>query len=65
MYASLVGHTEIVKLLLGQEGIDVNAINVYLFSSNFISIIFYFKIIHGIYSNYLIQQFIMQLNWFK
>ena len=29
MYASEYGHTEIVKLLLEQEGIDINAKNVY------------------------------------
>ena len=31
IYASQKGHTEIVKMLLEQEGIDVNAKYVYLF----------------------------------
>ena len=39
MKASARGHTEIVKILLEQEGIDVNAKNVYLFILKFISII--------------------------
>ena len=31
MYASENGHTEIVKLLLEQEGIDINTKDAYLF----------------------------------
>ena len=30
MYASRNGHTEIVKMLLEQKGIDINAKDVYL-----------------------------------
>ena len=30
MYASVCGHTEIVKILLEQSGIDINAKDVYL-----------------------------------
>ena len=46
---------ESTKLLLEDEKIDVNAKDVYLFSSVFISINFNFKIIIGIYSNYFGQ----------
>ena len=38
MYASAKGYTEIVKLLLGQKGIDFNAKDVYLFHSLFVFI---------------------------
>ena len=31
MFATEFGHTEIVKILLAKEGIDVNAKDVYLF----------------------------------
>ena len=31
MYASRNGHTETVKMLLEQEGIDINAKDAYLF----------------------------------
>ena len=61
MWASFRGNIEIVKLLLGHEGIDVNAKNVYLFSLMFISIIYYFKIIIGIYSNNLRQHLFLHL----
>ena len=53
MLASNNGHTEIVKILLDQEGIDIGAKNnIKLFLSIFILIILYFKIIFGNYSNY-------------
>ena len=39
MIASENGHTEIVKLLLEQNGIDINAKDVYLFYMTFFSII--------------------------
>ena len=39
------GYTEIVKILLKKDGIDINSKNVYLFSSKFQLIIRYFKII--------------------
>ena len=55
IWASFEGNTEIVQLLLSHEGIYVNAQDVYLFSSSFTSIIWYFKIIIGIYLNYLRQ----------
>ena len=55
--ASFDGHTEIVRLLLAHEGIDVNAKDFYLCSSKFISIIFNFKITIGIFSNYFKQHF--------
>ena len=45
MWASANGYTEIVKILVKQEGIDINAKDIYLFYSKFISIILYFKII--------------------
>ena len=35
MHASVKGHAQIVKLLLGQKGIDVNAGNIYLLHSMF------------------------------
>ena len=37
MYASANGHTEIVKLLLKQEGIDINIKDVYVLGMIFIS----------------------------
>ena len=40
MYASYNGHTEIVKILIEQEGIDINAKNISLFLFIFISIIY-------------------------
>ena len=39
MVASEECHTEIVKLLLAKEGIDINAKSVYLFYLLFVSII--------------------------
>ena len=48
MYASKKGSTEIVKLLLEQKGIDVNAKNIYLFCLELISTIFNFKFKFGI-----------------
>ena len=39
MMGSRYGHIEIVKLLLEQEEIDINAKNIYLILSMFISII--------------------------
>ena len=39
IYASEKGHTEIVKLLIEQEGIDTNDEDVYFFYSTFVSII--------------------------
>ena len=55
MMASEGGHTEIVKMLLEKEGVDINAIGVYLFLSSLISIILDFKLTFGISSNYLKQ----------
>ena len=49
MLASDNGHVEIVKMLVEQEGIDINAKGVYLFHLIFISIILFFKIILGDY----------------
>ena len=48
IYAACDGNTEIVKVLLEQNRIDINAKDIYLFSSMFQSIIQYFKIIIGI-----------------
>ena len=48
MFASEIGQTEIVKMLLEQDGIEINAKNIYLFSSMFQSIIRCFKIMIGI-----------------
>ena len=39
MRASDKGHTEIVKILVEEEGIDINAKDIKLFLSKFISII--------------------------
>ena len=39
IWASKNGHTEIVKILLEQKGIDINAKDIYLFLSKFASII--------------------------
>ena len=39
MYASDSGHTETVKILVEQEGIDINAKDIYLYYSLIISII--------------------------
>ena len=39
MIASKKGHTETVKILVKQEGIDINAKDIYLYLSLFISII--------------------------
>ena len=39
MVASGECHTEIVKLLLAKEGIDINAKDIYLFYLMFVSII--------------------------
>ena len=39
MRASYNGHIEIVKMLVKQEGIDINAKDIYLYLSIFISII--------------------------
>ena len=51
MLASNFGNTEIVKLLLEQEGIDINAKNAFMFYSWFISKNCNFKIIFDIFSN--------------
>ena len=59
--ASCYGHTEIVKLLLEQEGIDVNAKAAFLFDSEFISFILDFKEMFGIHSNYWKQLWFLQL----
>ena len=48
MYASSKGHTEIVKILLEQNGIDINAKAVYLISAKFDSIVRNFTILIGI-----------------
>ena len=42
MKASNNGHIEIVKMLLEQEGIDINSKDIQLFLSMFILNIFYF-----------------------
>ena len=39
MKASANGHIEIVKILVEREGIDINAKDIYLYYSLFISII--------------------------
>ena len=39
MKASWFGHTKIIKILVEQEGIDINAKDIYLFHLIFISII--------------------------
>ena len=54
--ASEGGHAEIVKLLLEQDGIYINAKNIYLFSSVLLLIIQYFKIIIKILRNYYTQK---------
>ena len=61
MWASENGFTNIVKILVEQEGIDINAKNVLLFLSKFISIISYFKIIFGNLSNYTKQHLCLHL----
>ena len=55
IYASAKGHTEIVKILVEQEGIDVKAEDILLFLTIFISIILDFKTIFGNSSNHLKQ----------
>ena len=55
MYASKNGHTEIVKIFIEQEGININAKDIYLYLSLFISFIFYLKIIFENYLNYYVQ----------
>ena len=52
MKASKNGYTEIVKILLEKEGIDINAKDILLFLSRLISILLYFKIMIGNFSNY-------------
>ena len=60
MRASQNGHTEIVKILVKQEGIDINSKDIQLFLSIFILIIFYFKTIFRNSSNYTEQYLFMQ-----
>ena len=55
MRASDEGNTKIVKIFIEHKRTDINFKNVLLFLSKFISIIWYFKIIFGISSNYYIQ----------
>ena len=55
MIASKNNNIEIVKLLLEQKGIDINAKNVYLLCSKLVSAILFFKIIFGTYLIYFIQ----------
>ena len=55
MYASDYGCTETVKMLVEQEGIDINAKYIYLYLLLFISTISYFKKIIKNYSNYYLQ----------
>ena len=55
MNASYKGDTETVKILVKQEGIDINAQNIKKILSIFIFIILYFKIIIGNSLNYFIQ----------
>ena len=57
IWASYIGHIEIVKLLLAQKGKDINAKNFCLFCTMFILLIRNLKAIFGIYSNYLKQHF--------
>ena len=61
MKASEEGYTEIVKVLLEQEGININYKDIKLFLSKFILIIFNFKIIIGNSLNYLKQHLLMHL----
>ena len=61
MFASDYGHKEIVKILLEQEGIDINAEDIELYYSKFISMNWYFKIIFGIIPNYYLQLLCMHL----
>ena len=56
MMASENGRTDVVKLLLKQNGIDINAKTVFLFSLDFISMIRNFKVIFGTYFTYLKQR---------
>ena len=55
------GNFELVKYIPEQEGIDIVAKDIQLFFSNFISIIWYFKIIFGIFSNYYAQHLLEHL----
>ena len=55
MYASRNGHTKIVKVLLEQKEIDINAKNIYSFYLIFILIIWYLFETFGIYFIYFIQ----------
>ena len=52
VFASERGLTETVKLLVKQEGIDINAKDTLLFLSIFILNILHFKITYGNSSNY-------------
>ena len=56
MIASGNGHTDVVKLLLEQNGIDINAKTVFLSYLDFISMIRNFKVIFGTYFTYLKQR---------
>ena len=61
MWVSYIGHPEIVKILVKQEGIDINTKNVYLFYLKFFTIVSYFKIIFGNSSNYTKQHLFWHL----
>ena len=52
MCASWKGHTEIFKILVKQEGININAKDIKTYYLDFISIILDFEIIFGNSSNY-------------
>ena len=47
------GYLEIVKLLIENEKIDINIKDIYLFYLEYIFMNWYFKIIFGIYYEYL------------
>ena len=61
MIASKRGYTEIVALLVEQEGINFNAKDIYLSDSIFNLIILFFEIIFGNYINYLKQHLLKHL----
>ena len=61
MIASKRGYTEIVALLVEQEGINFNARDFCLSNSIFYLIILFFEIIFGNCSNYLKQHLLKHL----
>ena len=61
MLASSEAKTKIVKILVEQEGININDKDDYLFYSKFVSIFWYFQILYGNYPNYYGQHLCLRL----